>query len=153
MVQAIEAIRTNSGAVLWRWGGRYRNNKDAMHYEIVCSEASLRSGINWNTVPGYKKPYARPWKAVFRGDTNRTVYSRGGPDNAVWEIQLRLQALGLYSGKIDGIYGAKSAAGIRQFKRNHIGLQRYTGQPTWPNDDEIVGIRTINGLKWWNSHQ
>lgn len=45
MVDEIEAIRTVSGAQVWRWGGYYAGNKDAMHYEIVCSPADLNTGI------------------------------------------------------------------------------------------------------------
>jgi hypothetical protein len=52
MVEAILAIRTNSGRQVFGWGGNYRNNKDAMHYEVVCDPADLRSGINWHTVAG-----------------------------------------------------------------------------------------------------
>lgn len=50
MPYRIEAIRTNSGAQVWRWGGKFSSNKDAMHYEITCSPSALRSGINWSTV-------------------------------------------------------------------------------------------------------
>lgn len=45
MVAEIEAIRTVSGATVFRWGGRYAGNKDAMHYEIVCTPAELATGI------------------------------------------------------------------------------------------------------------
>lgn len=54
MVQAICGIRTNSGARVWNWGGNWSGNKDAMHYEIVCTPADLRTGINWATVPALK---------------------------------------------------------------------------------------------------
>lgn len=52
MVEAILAIRTVSGAQVWGWGGNYSRNKDAMHFELVCSPAELRTGINWQTVRG-----------------------------------------------------------------------------------------------------
>lgn len=45
MVAAIKAIRTNGGAQVWRWGGDYSGNKDAMHYEVVASPAELATGI------------------------------------------------------------------------------------------------------------
>lgn len=45
MVEEIEALRTNSGQRVFRWGGRYSRNKDAMHYEIFCSPADLATGI------------------------------------------------------------------------------------------------------------
>lgn len=45
MVAAITAIRTRSGATVWRWGGDYSGNKDAMHYEIIASPPEIASGI------------------------------------------------------------------------------------------------------------
>lgn len=155
MIHAVEAIRTNSGAVVWRWGGRYINNKDAMHFEIVCSLSALKSGINWRTVPGYvaPSPKPRPWIMVVAGDTNASVYARGGPDNAVFEIQLRLMAMGYDIGSwgVDGDYGPATQRAISKFKADMIGLQKYTGQKPWPNTDTIVGINTINGLRWWTA--
>lgn len=50
MIDDIQAIRTNSGAQVWRWGGYYRGNKDAMHFEIVCSPSDLATGIDPATV-------------------------------------------------------------------------------------------------------
>ncbi len=52
MPYRIEAIRTNNGRQVWRWGGWFSGNKDAMHYEITCSPSDLRTGINWATVYG-----------------------------------------------------------------------------------------------------
>ncbi len=45
MVAEIKALRTNSGHQIWRWGGDYSGNKDAMHYEVVCSPVQLATGI------------------------------------------------------------------------------------------------------------
>lgn len=45
MVADIKAIRTRNGKQVWRWGGDYAGNKDAMHFEIVCSPADLATGI------------------------------------------------------------------------------------------------------------
>lgn len=56
MVAAIQGIRTNSGAQVWRWGGTYSGNKDAMHYEVVASPAEIASGINPHTFPGTHPP-------------------------------------------------------------------------------------------------
>lgn len=53
MVTALLAIRTNSGAQVWSWGGAWSGNKDAMHWQIACSLRDLASGINWGTVAGY----------------------------------------------------------------------------------------------------
>lgn len=148
MILDIEKIRTNSGAVLWRWGGRYSGKKDAMHFEIVCSLRDLKSGINWATVPGGSnvvpiKPVARPWKNIVPGDNNAKVFARGGPDNAVFEVQLRLMEEGYDIGKwgVDGHYGKATQAAIVQFKKDQ----------GWPQRDAVVGTKTINALRWWNA--
>lgn len=52
MVDAILRIRTRNGVAVFRWGGNYRTNKDAMHFEIVCTPADLSTGIDSTTVPG-----------------------------------------------------------------------------------------------------
>lgn len=46
MVDDITSIRTRSGARVWRWGGTYTTNKDAMHYEVVASPQEIASGID-----------------------------------------------------------------------------------------------------------
>ena len=52
MPHRICAIRTNNGKQVWNWGGFWSGNKDAMHYEIVCTPSDLRTGINLATVYG-----------------------------------------------------------------------------------------------------
>lgn len=55
MIDDVYKVRTNSGARVWGWGGYYRKNKDAMHFEIVCSPADLNTGIDPATLPGKSK--------------------------------------------------------------------------------------------------
>lgn len=50
MVDDILTIRTLGGQQVFRWGGDYTGNKDAMHYEVVCSPTELAAGIDWTTV-------------------------------------------------------------------------------------------------------
>lgn len=52
MVEEVEALRTVSGAQVWRWGGDWdgrpdtpHSNYDAMHWEIVATPAELATGI------------------------------------------------------------------------------------------------------------
>lgn len=52
MILGIEGIRTNGGHRVWRWGGRYSGNKDAMHFEIIASPAEITLGIDWSTAAG-----------------------------------------------------------------------------------------------------
>ena len=52
MREAIKAIRTNNGQQVWGWGGDWRGNKDAMHWEIVCRPSDLATGIRGGTDTG-----------------------------------------------------------------------------------------------------
>lgn len=54
MIDDILAIRTVDGVQVFKWGGYYSRNKDAMHFEIVASPAELTRGIDWATVKGGK---------------------------------------------------------------------------------------------------
>lgn len=56
MVEAIKAIKTNSGARVWGWGGDWRGNKDAMHFEVICSPRDVASGIAGKPLPPQPKP-------------------------------------------------------------------------------------------------
>jgi len=49
MVDEILAIRTNNGDLVFRWGGYYSGNKDAMHYEIIAAPSTLTSGLSAGT--------------------------------------------------------------------------------------------------------
>lgn len=75
MVEAIKAIRTQSGAEIFRWGGNYPKVKDAMHYEIVASPKEMDSGIDWDTVsmetPSPNDP--RSWPTLRKGDRGPSV--------------------------------------------------------------------------------
>lgn len=52
MIDDIEALRTATGAPVWRWGGDWdgrphtgHSNYDAMHFEIVATPGELASGV------------------------------------------------------------------------------------------------------------
>lgn len=52
MVEAIEGIRTVDGLPVVGWGGRYRGNRDAMHFEVICTPAQLTKGLApYDTAP------------------------------------------------------------------------------------------------------
>lgn len=55
MVNEILALRTNSGAQVWEWGGNWSGNKDAMHFQIACSPRDLATGIAQRP-SGYRPP-------------------------------------------------------------------------------------------------
>lgn len=50
MIRAIEAIETVDGIQVFRWGGRYGNSPDAMHYEVMVTPEQLARGIKG--IPG-----------------------------------------------------------------------------------------------------
>lgn len=45
MIEEIRSIVTNNRVPVFRWGGDYSGNKDAMHFEVVASPAELAAGI------------------------------------------------------------------------------------------------------------
>lgn len=104
MVEAILAIRTNSGRQLFGWGGNYRTNKDAMHFEIVCDPADLRSGVNWKTVRGTAPAPAKLGDRVLKL-TNPTMK---GSDVAEWQRFLKIAD--------DGDFGSDTDKATRNFQ-------------------------------------
>ena len=58
MIAAIESIRTVGGLQVWRWGGRYAGNKDAMHFEVVVTPAQLARGLNLKSLAVVGTPVA-----------------------------------------------------------------------------------------------
>lgn len=83
MPHRICAIRTNNGKQVWNWGGFWSGSKDAMHYEIVCSPADLRTGINMSTVyGGASTPAPKPDPEPEPEEANlmyRIVWFKGEP--------------------------------------------------------------------------
>ena len=65
----------------------------------------------------------------------QTLSKRGSTGEEVRQIQTKLQALGLYTIKIDGIYGAQTEAAVRTFQQNN-GLKV----------DGIAGPETLRAL-------
>ena len=65
MVAAIKAIRTNSGAQVFRWGGDFRPPAfiDDMHFEGIQPPWVMATGINWATVARGGAPVPAP---IFR---------------------------------------------------------------------------------------
>lgn len=51
MIREIESLRTRSGQAVFRWGGRYAGNKDAMHFEVFVTPAQLATGIVGGSSP------------------------------------------------------------------------------------------------------
>jgi hypothetical protein len=76
MTDGIQAVRSNSGAQVWRWGGTYSGNTDAMHFEIVCSRADVASGVNFNTLPGDRSDTSKDgFLMALSDDQQNTVFA------------------------------------------------------------------------------
>lgn len=46
LIAEVRGLRTRTGHRVLRWGGDFTSVKDAMHFEIVCTRAQLRSGLS-----------------------------------------------------------------------------------------------------------
>jgi len=125
----IKAIRTRNGRQVFGWGGDYRNNKDAMHFEVVCTPGDLATGIDPATVPG-RQPAppvdpnkGRPWQQFVAPTTDALIFKKGGRSDEVAELQLLLRDVGLLRlDQVDGVYGARTVAAVQAAKdRLHWG--------------------------------
>lgn len=103
MVDEILAIRTRNGKQVWRWGGHYTTNRDAMHYEIVCTPADLATGIKGTA-------------AASGSGIPHDVLRRGDKGPKVTAIQWTLTFLG-HPVVVDGDYGPKTVAAVGAFQR------------------------------------
>lgn len=66
-----------------------------------------------------------------------TIYQHGARGSEVLRIQERLQALGLYSGAIDGIYGNDTQSAVAAFQRAEgIAVDGIVGPTTWAHPFE-----------------
>lgn len=162
MVRDIKAIRTRNGKQVFRWGGDYSTNKDAMHYEVVCSPADLRTGINPSTVPGavaYTPPpvqgnlvrsvpkvtrqqRAGTWR---KGDQGAPVHFLQGL------INIMIDAGQVKSPKlvVDGIYGDRTVAAVRAVQQFGRTMQSLSGSKPNIAVDGIAGPQTMNVVKFW----
>jgi hypothetical protein len=61
MVDDILSIKTGNGEHVFGWGGNYRTNKDAMHFEVLCSRADLATGIRRVSIPPVTPARPKDW--------------------------------------------------------------------------------------------
>lgn len=107
-IRAVEAIRTNSGAQVFRWLGWAIG--DTMHIEITCSPAALASGIDWTTVDGERNGELTMLRECKKGDR--------GPHVEALQTMLHGAGFGDETGEIDGIYGDMTAAGVLAMRKS-----------------------------------
>lgn len=125
MVAAVKAIRTKKGIPVFRWGGDYRTNKDAMHYELVVSPEEMRAGIDWSTAsiepPNPADP--RTWPTLRRGDK--------GP--SIRKLKELLSEAGYDDVEGGNSFGARTREAVRSYQQTRklevdgiVGLQTWT---------------------------
>lgn len=130
MVEEIEALRTDKGAVALRWGGDWdgrpetkQGNYDSMHYEIMATPEELRWGFS---VPDFDPADQWSWPLLVETEKGRAV--------------ARMQSLlnkALDSSKIkeDGFFGPQTRSKIVEYQGSR-------GLPT----DAVVGFGTWTAL-------
>ena len=115
-VDAIEAIRTNSGTQVFRWLGW--SIGDFMHFQINCSQEDMETGIDWSTLPDGTVPPPPPpdmeeEMTLQNGDEGRAVkfYQEAllgwGPTNGVDPLPVD---------GADGQYGDETEQWVRHFQ-------------------------------------
>lgn len=159
MTNAITAIRTNSGAVVWRWGGNYTGNKDSMHFEIVCTPRDIAAGINAHTVPGGPAKVTRPTaptlappKVPVNGvHSTPSDKARNGPIHWLQDM-LNMVRAKQHKPMIpaDGKYGPSTVAAVKDFQSfvNAMADLAHSKAARWTVSGS-AGPRTVGGLCWW----
>lgn len=122
MVDEIEALRTNSGKQVFRWGGDWDGDNieddrtfDAMHFEIACTPADIASGIAGSVQPKRVDVTAamRPLQLGSKGRDVHTVQDVVGA-------------------KVDGGFGPATEKAVKAFQKSHgLTSDGQVGPKTW----------------------
>jgi hypothetical protein len=140
-VVAVEAIRTNSGAQVFR-NGYVFGNPDPMHFQIACRKADLDTGIDWSTVlesesvasfreaagttPNSFTPTTAP-SVEPKEDILFCQHGDGMNDTTKSETvkywQTKLVALGQDTGGVDGRYGDRTKTAVQAVVAGSTGMR------------------------------
>ncbi|MBE9155926.1 peptidoglycan-binding protein [Nodosilinea sp. LEGE 06152] len=91
---------------------------------------SLAGVMAWGNVP---LGCAAPSLAQVQDASPRPLLRPGDRGDRVSQLQRELKNLGLYSGPIDGLYGADTAAAVRSLQQQQgIAADGTMGAQTWP---------------------
>lgn len=116
MIAEIEALVTVGGAPVFLWGGRYSRNKDAMHFEIVCTPDELAAGI---LVLAGSSARAIEWPVIRRGAI--------GP--AVIELQ---RLLGMTATTGQGTFGPRTEEAVKLYQQSRgLTVDGIVGHAVW----------------------
>ena len=123
-VRAVEAIRTRSGAQVFRNGHIFKN-PDPMHFQIVCTKADIDTGVDWSTVAGFEGP-SETGVTVTEEFTMYCKFDDGvattNGDETVKHWQTKLTALGFDTGGTDGRYGDMTKAAVQAIAGGSDGM-------------------------------
>lgn len=115
LIEEVERIRTIEGVTVWRWGGRYRKAKDAMHFEVMATPAEIAAGID---IPADRDEELNP--------RTLPVLKRGTRGDAVklWQQRRHLT--------VDGIFGKGTELDVRGFQQSRkLDVDGVIGPATW----------------------
>jgi hypothetical protein len=156
-----KAIRTNSGEYVFRWGGDYSGNKDAMHWEVICTKRDLASGINPASVPGGFQlpppPAGQP--AVSPVQALPATWKMGDQSEGIRFVQAMLDIVTPYAklGNLqpiaaDGKFGPATFSRLVEFQTFAQAMQKLSGE-TDPNKllkiDGADGPATNGAISFW----
>lgn len=102
MIEAIEALRTDKGAKVFRWGGDWdgrpetpHSNYDAMHIETVATPDELRAGFS---IPDFDPDNRWAWPYLAEGEKGMAVRRLQSSLNAAMPKMEPLKADGFFGG-------------------------------------------------------
>lgn len=104
----------------FEWGGDWKSFYDAPHLEMTggLTTAQLRAGKRPKLVSKVKNPVKKPASSGSSGGSSKRNYLAKGDKGAeVKTMQQLLNAAGFSVGAADGIFGAKTEAGLRAFQK------------------------------------
>jgi hypothetical protein len=131
MIADVKAIRANNGARVFRWGGDYRGNKDAMHFEVICTPADLATGIRGAT---HHATAGTPMGDVLQlvADCSTHTLERGDRGPCVGVLQRVLGIKFNHPMAADNAFGPRTEAAVRDVQKwFHLEVDGVVGPRTW----------------------
>jgi N-acetylmuramoyl-L-alanine amidase len=78
-----------------------------------------------------------------------TMIQYGSKNGDVWDLQYRLQQLGLYRAKLDGIYGSKTEKAVIKYQIQHkLRIDGIAGPKTWGSLKRHTVSKKVNKQPW-----
>jgi hypothetical protein len=131
-IDRVHAKLREYGGVL-RWGADYEGRTDPMHVEVIGTPAQVQAV--WDRIRGAVAPPIVPAASVTPHPAGRPVIQKGAKGQAVKDLQLKLKtAYPLYAKNlvVDGDFGAKTDAAVREFqRRSGLVVDGIVGPRTW----------------------